>query len=205
VNVSARLLSHSLVYRTWQAPFAARKFAPIRAHNDLRTVRRVLDVGCGPGTNTANFARSDYLGIDLNPEYIADARRRHARDFVVADVTTYSVESTAPFDFILVNSLLHHIPTPGVRRLLSHLATLLSPDGCIHILDLVLPDHASLGRLMARWDRGDFPRPADTWRALFAESFDPVLIEPYGLGLAGVTLWNMIYFKGRRRATAAAG
>jgi hypothetical protein len=34
---------------------------------------------------------------------------------------------------------------------------------------------------------------------MFAESFEPVVFEPYPLGLAGVTLWNMVYFKGRRR------
>jgi SAM-dependent methyltransferase len=202
VTLSSRLLGHSVVYRTWQAPFADRKFAPIQAHNDLASVRRVLDVGCGPGTNTAYFGRSDYLGVDMNPHYIADARRRHARDFVVADVTTYTVETTQPFDFILVNSLLHHLATSDVRRLLNHLSTLLTADGAIHILDLVLPARQSLSRLLARWDRGDFARPPDVWRVLFTESFDPILVEPYRLGIPGLTLWNMVYFKGRARRPA---
>jgi SAM-dependent methyltransferase len=199
VTLTAHALEHSLVYRLWQAPFANRKFAPIRAHNDLRTVRRVLDVGCGPGTNTPYFAGADYLGIDINPDYIADARRRHQREYVVADVTTYAVDPSNRFDFIIVNSLLHHIATPDVRRILAHLATLLTDDGHIHVLDLVMPDRPSIGRLLARADRGEHPRPLDAWRALLAEHFDPVVVEPYPLGAGGVTLWHMLYFKGRRR------
>jgi SAM-dependent methyltransferase len=198
-----RLLQHSIVYRAWQAPFADRKFAPIQAHNDLHAVRRVLDVGCGPGTSTPYFSHADYLGIDLNPDYIADARRRYAREFLVADVTTYTGDPTRRFDFVLVNSLLHHLPTADVRRLLAHLATLVTTDGSIHILDLVLPEHMSVGRLLARLDRGDHPRPLNAWRALFSESFDTVLIEPYPLGVGPVTLWNMVYFKGRPRCKSA--
>jgi SAM-dependent methyltransferase len=199
VTLASRLLQHSAVYRTWQAPFATGKFAPVERHNDLRSVRRVLDVGCGPGTNTDRFAGADYLGIDINPAYIADARSRHQRAYIVADVTTYAVDSSNRFDFVLANSFLHHVATPDVRRILAHLATLLADDGHVHILDLVLPDRPSVSRLLARWDRGDFARPVEMWRALFAESFEPVIFEPYAIGMGGVTLWNMVYFKGRRR------
>lgn len=198
--IAARLLEHSVVYRAWQAPFAARKFAPVRRHNDIRAVRRVLDVGCGPGTNSLYFGHSEYLGIDINPDYIAAARNRYQRDYIVADVTSYTVDADRRFDFILLNSLLHHIGTADVRRILAHLATLLTEDGHVHILDLVLPHHASVGRLLARWDRGDYARPLEAWQALFTEPFEPVVMEPYALGLPGVALWNMVYFKGRRRS-----
>ena len=74
-------------YRIWQAPFAEKKLAPILRHNDLGAVRRVLDVGCGPGTNTRHFATSDYLGVDLNEKYVEYARAKFGRTFVAADVT----------------------------------------------------------------------------------------------------------------------
>ena len=53
-----RVMESPLVYRLWIAPFAEQKLRPILAHTDLSRVRRVLDVGCGPGTNTAIFAGS---------------------------------------------------------------------------------------------------------------------------------------------------
>jgi SAM-dependent methyltransferase len=183
----------------WQQPFADRKIAPVLAHNDMSRVRRVLDVGCGPGTSTKYFASVDYLGVDMNPKYIADARARYSKKFVIADVTTYEAPAGQAYDFILSNSFLHHVETPDVRRILRHLATLLTPDGHLHLIDLVLPARPSVGRLLARLDRGDHARPLDTWRALIDEVLEPVLIEPYALTGFGVPLWNMVYIKARRR------
>jgi SAM-dependent methyltransferase len=197
--MTASVLEHTLVYRLWQAPFAEHKFAPIVAHNDLGKVRRVLDVGCGPGTNTHHFAHADYIGIDINPRYVAAAKRRTGRRFIAADATTYEVDPSERFDFIFLNSFLHHVDTPSVRRILSHVATLLTDDGAIHILDLVRPDHPGIAATLARLDRGDFPRPLAEWKQLFEASYQPVIFEPYPLTGLGVTLWQMIYFKGTRR------
>ena len=195
----ARLMENTLIYRVWQAPFAERKLAPLFAHNDVARARRVLDVGCGPGTNTHHFAHAEYLGIDFNPAYIESARKRHGREFVVADVTKYEVSREERFDLILANSLFHHIDTANTARILAHLATLLSDDGHVHVLDLVLPPQPSVSRFLARADRGEHPRPLEEWRTLFTDAFEPVVFEPYPLGIGGVTLWNMVYFKGRAR------
>ena len=99
-----------------------------------------------------------------------------------------------------MNSLLHHIETPDVRRMLNQLSGQLTADGQIHILDLVLPKQPSIARYLARSDRGDHPRPFDQWRELFAESFEPIVLEPYSVGWWGCSLWNMVYFKGKPRA-----
>lgn len=192
-----RVMEQPWVYRLWMAPFAEQKLKPVRAHNDLSRIRRVLDVGCGPGTNAPHFEAADYLGIDINPAYIASARRRHHRDFIAADVTTYEVASDKRFDFILVNSFLHHLDTADVVRILSHLRGLLTADGHVHVLELALPAESSVARFLAVHDRGAFVRPLAEWRAVLGGLFDPVVAEPYAVGVPGVTLWNMFYFKGR--------
>lgn len=189
-----------LAYRLWQAPFARAKFKPVLKYNDMAKVRRVLDVGCGPGTNAPWFENQDYLGVDINEDYVAEARRRHGREFMVADVREYEAPSDQHFDFILLNSLMHHIDSPNVDRMLEQLRLQLTEDGHIHILDLVLPQNPSIARWLARSDRGDFPRPLDEWERLFTRHFDTVVLEPYALGKAGITLWNMVYFKGRAKA-----
>ena len=137
--------------------------------------------------------------MDINPEYIREAHRRFGSRFRVADVTTMRIEPGHGYDCILVNSLLHHLADEEVNGLLAHLATLLTADGAVHILDLVLPARPSLSRLLARLDRGDFPRPLGRWQQQFTQYFHPVVFEPYPLGAFGVTLWSMVYFQGRRR------
>jgi SAM-dependent methyltransferase len=197
MKLATRIMEIAPVYRLWQAPFAERKFAPILAHNDIRQARRVLDVGCGPGTNTSHFAHADYLGIDHNVRYLEQARRRYGREFLAADISRLALAPMARFDFILVNSFFHHIDTPNTRGILSQLGALLAGDGHIHILDLVLPARPSAARLLARLDRGNFPRPLEDWKQIFSETFETEIFEPYALTGWGATLWQMVYFKGR--------
>jgi len=200
MNLAASALERTWVYRAWQAPFAGQKFLPVLAHNSMHNVRRVLDVACGPGTNTRFFANADYLGIDFNERYIDDARKRYRRNFVVADVRNYIAAPEDRFDFVLVNSFLHHLDTNDTLAILTHLKSLLTQDGHIHMLELVLPEKASVARALAHWDRGRFARPLEEWRTLFESLFEPVVFEPYRLTGLGATLWNMVYFKGRLRA-----
>lgn len=195
-----RVMEVPWLYRAWQAPFADRKFAPVRARPELARAQRVLDVGCGPGTNTSFFSHADYLGVDLNPRYTATAARRYGRRFLACDVVTFAARSTERFDFILSNSLLHHLADDQVARLLGSLHRLLAPEGTIHILDLVLPPNPSPSRLLARLDRGRYARPLDRWKDLFASAFVPLACEPYDLGVPGVPLWRMVYLVGAPRA-----
>jgi len=48
-----------LVYRVWIRTHAEKKLMPIMSYNDVGRVRRVLDVGCGPGTNAPHFSHTD--------------------------------------------------------------------------------------------------------------------------------------------------
>lgn len=199
MRLATRILENTNVYRLWQAPFAEKKFAPILAHNDLRQVRRVLDVGCGPGTNTPYFSHTRYLGIDHNLRYLEYAHRRYRQDFLAADITHWALAPTARFDFALINSLLHHVDTPSVRRILSQLCALLTDDGHVHIIDVVLPKRPSIARFLTRQDRGEFARPLQDWKEIFTEAFETVVFEPFELTGLGVTLWQLVYFKGRAR------
>jgi SAM-dependent methyltransferase len=199
MNIRASLMEHAFVYRLWQAPFAEQKLAPFFAHNDVGAIRRVLDVGCGPGTNTAHFRSADYLGVDINPKYIESARARHGRTFVVTDVTA-NPDLGGRFDCVFINSFLHHVNDGDTDNILARLAPRLTPDGHVHALELVLPPRPSPARLLARLDRGHHARPLERWRTLFLAHYDEVVFEPYALGALGVTLWSMVYFKGKPRA-----
>jgi SAM-dependent methyltransferase len=191
-----------LVYRLWMATHSDQKLMPILRHNDLAHVRRVLDVGCGPGTNASQFSNSYYLGIDWNERYIRQAENQYHRNFVVGDVTKLQVPTNERFDFILVNSLLHHIDKDSTNRLLAHLPTLLTEDGHIHIIELVLPPNISLPWILARADRGEFPRSTEEWYGIFHEFLDEIVCEPFDVGFLGIAFWQMLYFKGRAKRSS---
>jgi SAM-dependent methyltransferase len=196
MSVVEAVMSNPNVYHLWQAPFADRKLAPMLASRTATSPRRVLDVGCGPGTNAKYFSGADYVGVDINDEYVRFARRRYGRTFVTADVVTSPLPPST-FDCILVNSFLHHLDDAAVRTVLLRLRELLAQDGVIHLLELVLPDRGGPALWLARWDRGRHARPLEVWRRLFAAAFTLDAFDPYPLGAFGVPLWQMVYGRGR--------
>ena len=193
------LLEHPVVYRLWQAPFVEQKFAPARRQLEHVSIRRVLDVGCGPGTNARRFGTAEYVGVDVNERYLEMGRRRFRGRFVQADLATADLHWLGRFDTILVNSFLHHLPDPAVNRILGQVATLLADEGSVHILELVRPTYFCPGSIMARLDRGRFARHDHHWRVLFTEHFSAKVIEPYTY--AG-GLWHMLYFQGTRKCAS---
>jgi trans-aconitate methyltransferase len=190
------LLEQPLVYSTWQAPFAEQKLEPLVRHMQRHAVRRVLDVGCGPGTNTKCFAEAEYVGIDINEAYLAHARRSHRGTFIAADLRTAALSDWGAFDTIIVNSVLHHLDDASVERILERLSQSLTAEGRVHVMELVLPAHLSRARLMARLDRGRYARSIAHWSGLFERHLECVVAEPYTFGGGW---WQMVYLQGRRQ------
>lgn len=190
------ILEHPTVYTAWQAPFVSQKFAPVERCLRHQEIRRVLDVGCGPGTNAGRFVGADYVGIDINERYLAIARAKYGGRFIHADVQSADLSSLGTFDTILVNSFLHHLPDDAVSRILRQLQKLLGADGRVHVLDLVLPERLSVATIMARMDRGRYARRLEILRELFDAHFEPLAVERYQV--AG-GLWSMVYLQGRAR------
>jgi SAM-dependent methyltransferase len=195
-QIVARLLEYPAVYRAWQAPFADEKFAPVARAIARRPPRRVLDVGCGPGTNAGRFASVPYVGLDINPRYLEVARGRHAGTFLCADLATADLTHLGEFDLVLINSFLHHLPDDQVQMLLDRLAPRLALDGRLHLLELVRPERLSVPSLMAALDRGRHARSLAAWRALLAPRFAIEAFTPYHFGFGW---WAMVHVEGRRR------
>lgn len=86
--------------------------------------KRVLEIGCGIGTDTVNFARAgaEVVACDLSGESITLARRR-AEIFGVADRVTFvntdaetmaGVPEDPKFDLVYSFGVVHHTPHPGL-------------------------------------------------------------------------------------------
>ncbi len=98
-----------------------------------------------------------------------------------------------------MNSFPQHIDTPAVRRILPKLIRLVTTGRHVHVLQLFLPESASITQFLASSDREKFLRPLGEWKQIFSDAFEPVVLEPYDVGMFGIPLWKMVYFKGRAR------
>ena len=191
-----RILSYPAVYRAWQAPFVKQKLAPFLANSSIGLEDRVIDVGCGPGTNAIAFEPRGYVGVDLSPEYVSAARLRHpGHRFEVWDITQPGPD-VGQFDLALINSVFHHLSDTETKTVLDGLPGLLRVGAQVHIIDLVLPPDRSVARTLAKLDRGKYPRPLEEWRSLLGGALDITTFRPFRVGLLGSRMWDMVYVQG---------
>ena len=98
--------------------------------------KRVLEIGCGIGTDAVNFARAgaDYTGIDLSAESVKLAKKRFEVFGLSGEIFEANAEELdsvfdahEKFDLIYSFGVIHHAPRP--ERVVAHLPGLLKEDG----------------------------------------------------------------------------
>mgnify|MGYP001208945830 CR=1 FL=1 len=107
---------------------------------------RVLEIGCGVGTQTELIAQvvttGTLLANDISPRSVQAARQRlkgHQNvDFVVGDIVALEVDGA--FDLIVLPDVLEHIPLDHHGELFKKLASLLAPGGTI-VVHIPSPQH----------------------------------------------------------------
>ncbi|HEV8065827.1 MAG TPA: class I SAM-dependent methyltransferase [Acidimicrobiales bacterium] len=104
--------------------------------------KRVLEIGCGIGTDTMNFARAgaEVTAADLSGESIAVARQR-AEIFGLSDRVTFAncdaetmedVPEEPKFDLVYSFGVIHHTPHPG--RVLEAARRRMKPGSTLKIM-----------------------------------------------------------------------
>lgn len=122
---------------------------------DFSDTRRLLDVGCGPGTYAFAIlevqpkARATLVDreapLSAARQFAADRSLSDRIEFIATDILSW--ESREKFDTILVSNVLHMLGSVTAKRLLSRLANAINPGGRIIIQAQFLDDD----RLSPRW------------------------------------------------------
>lgn len=124
--------------------------------------KRILEVGCGIGTDTINFARAgaQVTAVDLSEKSLEIARKRAAVyglgniDFIRANAEelTAALEPET-FDLVYSFGVVHHTPDP--RRALRQMTSLLRTRGSLKIM--VYHRHSwKVMSVLATYGRGAF-------------------------------------------------
>lgn len=166
------------------------KIRVIRTEVQVLENQRILDLGCGTGDRADLFPQESYLGIDIDQEAIAYARRKSSREFRVMDALRLELEDSS-FDWILASGFFHHLSDADALAALKEARRVLKPCGKMLVLDAVWP----LCRLnLVAWtvrslDRGEYVRTSGEFARLFAVHFHIERHYPFR-----VVLWEMFTF-----------
>ena len=120
---------------------------------------RALDIGCGPGQIVLKLARKlklwKFVGVDRSANMITQARANLAsvgeaagRVEFLEDNGNHLAFADASFDFVICNSVLHHLDDP--RNLLGEMARVAKPKAAILLRDLRRPGRLAYA-LHVRW------------------------------------------------------
>jgi SAM-dependent methyltransferase len=165
---------------------------------DAPPVRRIIDIGSGPGVGTCELARrfpdAQVIAVDGSPAMLERAARRAAEQGLAERVTTHLAEvpegldGLAGADVIWTSMALHHVGDEVTT--LRILRDLLAPHGLIAIAEVaepmrMLPDELDVGGpgLVARLDRA-----GATWFAAMRDGLEgsvPSAALPEMLASAG--------------------
>lgn len=97
--------------------------------------KRVLEIGCGIGSDAEEFAKhgAEYVGIDLSDQSIALSRQRFETlglegEFYNIDATDATAIATlGEFDLVYSYGVIHHFP--GIDHIIHNVRNVIVPDG----------------------------------------------------------------------------
>ncbi len=193
------LLDHPAIFNLSQLALSGGQRATkrwARAWVGAKPGDRLLDVCCGTGEFAPIVATPDlaldYLGVDLNAQYIAYARERYGavagRRFEAADATQLRLPP-ASFDRAIFANSLHHFPDALAAGILREVARVLRPGGRLVLIDMVGDDPRPIRRFFLDRDRGAYRRPLAAQLALVEADF---AIERYDTFDTGYTPQTII-------------
>ncbi len=162
----------------------------LRAHLDPRPDDLVLDVCCGIG-EFASDVPSAYLGIDLNPRFVAAATRRYTgapgKAFQVMDALAMTFPDKHFTKALFVNGL-HHFSDEHARRLLAELRRVTRER--VVVIDADGTPRGLLRRALLAADRGDWMRGREALTALVRSALPVSAVVPFEVGIYAEVLYE---------------
>ena len=135
---------------------------------------RILDCGCGPADLLDYLPDVEYVGIDIDANYVAEARRRYGgrATFRVGPLGPETMTETAHYDLVLAMGVLHHLDDAQAEEFLNLARSGLKPGGRLVTLDpCYMAGQSRMARYIISRDRGNHIRSLEGWKQLVTPTF----------------------------------
>ena len=155
---------------------ARRLFA--EQHIKIKKGQSILDFGCGPGDILEFFPDVDYLGIDIDAEYIRKAKSKYGdrASFICSELKDIKLNKPNSFDFVIASGVLHHMNDSECSNFFEFAKVALKPNGKLLTLDGVyIKNQNAVSKYLLDKDRGQYVRDEETYKKLIQNHFGHVI------------------------------
>ncbi len=172
------ILAVPILYRAFTKAIGGNAHSTIiRDYVQPRDAERVLDIGCGPGDILTFMPAVDYVGFDMDEDYIKAAQERYGDrgTFFCKRVSNSISNELPPFDIVISYGVLHHLDDEEAIELFRLAKGALKDGGRLITVDGCFVDkQSSIARFVLSRDRGRYVRDRNAYLKLATKVFDVV-------------------------------
>lgn len=133
--------------------------------------KTVLDFGCGIGSSAFLFEPSTYVGVDCDNKRIEYANKLYPKHNFMTIKNARLPLSRRSVDYVMILSVLHHIPSESLAEYLEEFKRVLNSGGSIIIVEPCFYEKANIPNwCMFNFDKGKYIRNEEEYLNIFKEA-----------------------------------
>jgi ubiquinone/menaquinone biosynthesis C-methylase UbiE len=148
----------------------------IKTHVRASPGEKIVDIGCGPGQILPWLPPVNYIGFDVNRNYIASANEKYGdrATFVVGDTeVVWNDQRFHAADIIIGLGILHHLDDEAALHCIKFAHRCLKQGGRFVCLEACwVPNQGFVSRYVMSRDRGQHIRTEQSYRDLIQKFFE---------------------------------
>ena len=182
----------TLTYRNIVVPLQGKETFDF-VKNHYSEGMKILDFGCGTGSNSKLFHDADYTGAEVDNSRVKSSRQKYVGKRFEKIPIIHSSEDKLPwanssFDLIFVSLCLHHINAKTCKLIFKEFHRVLKSNGKIIGIEPCLIEKKYFNNLfMNVLDAGDYIHPIETYKNIYSsESFETShldIVKTFGYNL----------------------
>lgn len=174
------ILQNPFIYKYYQKFIGDSRFRKYYANEFLKiaTNNNILDIGCGCGNMIPYInAKINYLGIDLNENYIRDAKNSYkSKNYLFINENILNIGSLdTKFDVIMLNGVLISLNNEEADILLNFISGHLAQGGRLVLYDGIYEENlTAFEKFIIKHERGTNLRSRDDYSDLLKPYFNKI-------------------------------